>query len=635
MSWMRLLNDTYENVVKGDTENLSPPLLPIAHSTQKAQIEVLINVDGEFINASVIEDKEDSNTLIPVTEESASRSGKFPVAHPLCDKLQYLAGDYTEFGGTKGEKFYLDYIEDLRLWSESEYINEKVVAIFKYLKTGVLISDLVKTGVLFTDDNNKLLEKWTGNRAEMPPIFKVVTGFQSDAFIRFRVSGGKSNVTATWQDKQLHDDYIKYYSSRQSEKSFCYATGQVIPCSDNHPSKIRNTGDKAKLISANDSSGFTYRGRFQSPEQAVKVGYEVSQKSHNALKWLIQKQGKKFGDKVFLLWGTNNEDTPDVTADSMDFFDEGDDSIFLDTKENLAEKFNMAISGYKANINNHTELALLGLDSATTGRLSITFYRKYKGQQGNELIDNINLWHKTCEWGHFYKFKDKKRIEFIGAPSPKDIALIVYGTEQNGFIKADDKIVAATVQRILPCICDGANIPYDIVSMAIKKAFHPQSYSEIYNWEKVLSITCSLVRKFRYDYYNEEDWTMDVKENGDDLNYNCGRLLAIADAIENWALGNEKRTTNAMRYFTRFSKSPCETWGVINDKLNPYKQKLGTNANYLYNLLGDVSALIDQGEFAKAKNLDGRMALGFDAQRKQIINYTIANKNKNKENKED
>ena len=48
--------------------------------------------------------------------------------------------------------------------------------------------------------------------------------------------------------------------------------------------KIRNEGDGAKLISANDSQNFTYRGRFTSKEEAFAVGNETSQKAHNALK---------------------------------------------------------------------------------------------------------------------------------------------------------------------------------------------------------------------------------------------------------------------------------------------------------------------------------------------------------------
>lgn len=49
-------------------------------------------------------------------------------------------------------------------------------------------------------------------------------------------------------------------------------------CTNKHPSKIRNTADKAKLISGNDESGFTYRGRFANKQQAVAVGYFTSQK---------------------------------------------------------------------------------------------------------------------------------------------------------------------------------------------------------------------------------------------------------------------------------------------------------------------------------------------------------------------
>ena len=80
----------------------------------------------------------------------------------------------------------------------------------------------------------------------------------------------------------------------------CYVKGQAIPCSDKHPAKVRNTGDKSKLISANDTEGFTYRGRFVDKTQVVRVGYETTQKAHNALRWLIDKQGYKNGDQVVI-----------------------------------------------------------------------------------------------------------------------------------------------------------------------------------------------------------------------------------------------------------------------------------------------------------------------------------------------
>lgn len=620
-----MLYTTYENVMKGDTEGIEPPLLPIAHTTQNADIEVSIDVDGNFIGGYlVIDDKE---TIIPCSEGSASRSGSIPVNHPLFDKLQYLAGDYTAYGGEKGSHFHKKYMDDLREWCNSEYSNEQVKAIYKYLQKGCLISDLVRCGTLICDDNNKLLKKWTGSKTDIPGIFKAVIGEQSDAFVRFSVSGGVDGITSVWQNRRVQKDYIKYYLSKQGGKAFCYVTGDTIPCSGNHPSKIRNSADRAKLISANDDTGFTYRGRFINAQQAVQIGYDVSQKAHNALKWLIKKQGRRFGDRVFLLWGTDNEKTPELTDDTIDLcgFDQGN---FSYTKEEIAERFNKAIAGYKAEIDNETELALIGLDSATTGRLSITFYREFHGKQGNELIKRVENWHSDCGWHHWYKNKGGRLIHFDGTPSPEDIALVAYGTEQNGNIKAGDEIVSATVERLLPCISDGVRLPPDIMTAAVRKCFHPQNYKEAVNWNKVLSITCSLVKK----HYAEKGvrWSMELNLETDEINYNCGRLLAIAHEIERRALwldnnANKEenvkiRNTNAIRYFTKFALHPCITWGIISDRLIPYIEKLGEKGNDLYKLKQEISAKIPPEEFGEMKNLDGRMALGFDAQRHYIYN---------------
>ena len=122
---------------------------------------------------------------------------------------------------------------------------------------------------------------------------------QSDAFIRFRVENGDLD-SAIWLDKQVYESHINYYLSIQQEVDLCYVKGQAIPCSDKHPAKVRNTGDKSKLISANDTEGFTYRGRFVDKTQVVRVGYETTQKAHNALRWLIDKQGYKNGDQVVI-----------------------------------------------------------------------------------------------------------------------------------------------------------------------------------------------------------------------------------------------------------------------------------------------------------------------------------------------
>ncbi|NLU25853.1 MAG: type I-C CRISPR-associated protein Cas8c/Csd1 [Hungateiclostridium thermocellum] len=621
MSWLVMLNDTYNNTFG---RGANGPL-PIAHTTQNADIEVIVDINGDYVSSRVIEG--DKETRIPCSESSASRSGKNPVSHPLHDKLQYVAGDYSLFGGSKGSEFHKQYMISLGEWCNSNYSNKKVCAVYNYLKKGCLIQDLVNEGILICDENNKLIEKWTGSKDDKPQIFKTLAGAQnqSDAFVRFGVMGF-DNIINLWDDPKVCQDYIDFYLSKQKEKQLCYVTGEIVPCSNNHPKRIRHAADQAKLISANDESGYTYRGRFKTSEEAVQISYEISQKAHNALKWLITKQGKNFGDKVFLLWGTKDQKMPIITGDTFDeaILYEDEDDIYEEpvyTKEEIARRFNMAISGYKASIDSHTDLALIGLDSATPGRLSITFYREFHGTQGNELFDNIKAWHEECSWIHTYKKHDNKQIEFIGAPALEEIAKSAYGTEQNKVIKADSKLVGATVERLLPCIVDKARIPNDIVHALVRKAICPQNYKESYNWHKVVSITCSIYKRHRLERSNyKEVWDVNVDNDSVDIVYNCGRLLAVADEIERYALWlqDEKRETNAIRFFTKFAVEPCKTWRIINDKLIPYIRRLGDKASLYYKIKEEISSKIPPDKFAELKNLDGRMVLGFDAQKNEF-----------------
>jgi len=618
MSWMTMLYKTYDNLQKEPPDDL----LPISHSTQNAQIEVTINSDGEFVDSKVI-DKDDTETIIPVTESSLSKSGKHPVSHPLCDKLQYLAGDYTKYGGEKGDTFYINYIKKLDEWCKSDFINKKVIAIYNYLSKKSLISDLVNNCTLICGDNNILLSKWNGDKKEIPPIFKVLNTNQSDAFVRFRVVDEDSNFSAVWQDKKLQEDYIKYYNSKCNNKKMCVVTGQDTYCAKFHPKGVLKWSYNAKLLCDN----LDLDNRFETSDKACPVSYEVSQKAHNALKYLISKQGIRIGDRAFVLWGTRNEKMPCVTDDTIDLLYSDDNSEFLDTKESLAIEFNKAITGYKSQLDNYSELALIGLDAATTGRMGITFYREYKGQQGNELIDRIALWHKTGEWKHFlYSKKAGKRVVFYGTPSLQDIATTAFGTEQGDFIKADGKIISTTVERLITCVCDGAKIPRDIVSLLVKKCFHPQNYSD-YNWEQVITITCSMYRKYLYDYENKkEEWSMAIKEDCDDLSYNLGRYLAVADKIEsNTFEKGKEHQTNALKYYTRFTQFPNETLLLIEKKLIPYINKLGNEAKWLLKIKQDILTQISPSDLGSVKKVDGKFVLGFDSQRQSFYQKKTEN----------
>ena len=615
MSWIQKLYDTYENckseVGVVGTDERKTPLLPIAHSTQNAQIEVVINGQGNFLSARTL-GKEETVTIIPVTEDSAAR-GNGVIPHPLCDKLQYVAGDYTSYvEKKKGEEFFNAYIEKLEGWCNSVYCNRKVAAILSYLKKKQLISDLIGQKLLLCD-----------NKMRLSKGVKMGASDQSDAFIRFKVEIEGEIESAVWLDPEVYESYINYYLSLQEEVNLCYVKGQEIPCSGKHPAKVRHTGDKAKLISANDEAGFTYQGRLggkNDKNKIVSIGYETSQKAHNALRWLIDKQGYKNGDQVIIAWGTKNQELPEILEDTYDSLLEEEETLVISTEKEFARRLNKAIAGYGSDIDTKAEIIIMGLDAATVGRLSITYYRELNGV---DFLNRIKNWHKTCIWKHSYKKvsdgvdekgKPKfKHITFIGSPSPKDITLAAYGD------KVNDKLKKSTVEKLLPCIIDGARLPYDLVNSAVNRVSNPVSM-EKWEWEKALTITCALIRKHRYDKFKEE-WDMSLDENQKDRSYTFGRLLAIAQQIEEYALSTvgEKRDSNAERLMHQFKNHPYKTWGIITDKLKPYMSRLGSKCSKLTELMTKVNSTIPYDEFISQKKLEDSYILGYYCQRQVFI----------------
>lgn len=179
--------------------------------------------------------------------------------------------------------------------------------------------------------------------------------------------------------------------------------------------------DKAKLISANDNSGFTFRGRFKESKEAVGISYDVSQKAHNALKWLIHRQGNTIDNRVFLVWGVDNEKTSTVPApdeDAWNLMQHSNREIesVPETDKPYAEEVKKAIAGYRNDLQYNAEVNILVLDSATTGRMAVLYFRN----MGKELyLNRLEAWHEQCAWLHHYRKEEGKYISFYGAPATR------------------------------------------------------------------------------------------------------------------------------------------------------------------------------------------------------------------------
>ncbi|KAB3529679.1 type I-C CRISPR-associated protein Cas8c/Csd1 [Alkaliphilus pronyensis] len=613
MSWIQRLYETYErnqSQVGIKIDESSTVLLPIGHIEARSDIEVTINEKGNFLSANLLDNKEDK-IIIPCTESSAGRAGQTPKNHPLSDKLQYLAGDYETYGGKKwfGYNFFL---KDLRDWAESEFTNIKLQAVYKYVKKGCLIKDLVEAKILSLNKNGMLEEKWDKDIHKSSP-----STTQEQAFVRWRVEIQNDLEPRLWLDRKMYDSWINYENSRHNVKGYCQVLGKKAALALNHPKNIYSNCANAKLISSNDDKNFTYRGRFQNDKEAYGISYEVSQKAHNALKWLIAKQGYAKDKKVILCWGVAHTELPNIYGSSLDLFEEDNDQVDDKgyTAEEVAYPLINKIKGYRSKLNKQDRVVIMGMESATDGRLSITYYQDIDIQ---DFIERLEKWHLSCSWVHEYNQKT-----FFGAPSPMDIAESVYGDGKHVDIKAKMRVV----ERVLLCIIDGYRIPTDIVYSSINKTVHRISFDNALHdkkkkgdLNKVLSVTCALYNKYSKDYKKGE-YAVTLENERKSRDYLYGRLLAVAQNIEQWALSktNESRMTNADRLMHRFAEHPFSTWKTIELSLKPYLNRLGVNERKSRErLLDEIMSLFESEEFISDTRLTGEFLLGYHCQRQEL-----------------
>lgn len=616
MSWIQNLYETYDACrdvvgIGGDEQNKL--LLPIGHVLKKTNIAIHLRGSGTFIRA----EKSDAEIFTPCTDESESRtSDAVDLPYPLFDQIKHLTGKLYHENLLKWQK----YLEGM---SEYSVAYEMVSAVLKFIESGTLKDDLASCNIKYDD---KL-------------------------FIRFCVSIDGQLEDRLWMIPEIWRAWYSYYKSEDVEKrlikGLCYISGETgIAYTEKHPKSINRASGNAKLITGNDSSNFTYRGRFKESSQAVTVSYENSQKAHQTLRWLIVKQGYRCDTQAIVAWAIDKmPELINYYGDSYSISAQTDSEKLIEAESviytDYADLLKKTLSGYGAPdwLKKHVRrVAVLATDNATTGRMSVTYYRELAE---DEYLERIVEWHNICSWYQpFRKDKDGKYKPgyFIGAPSFEQIIEAVLGKKRNRKDNAYDKLKKAARERLLHCVFDGERIPHDMVNTAVHRASNPLAFEtdaksaggRWSDWEQVLCTACALVKRYYYDYKKEE-FKVALEDQRRDRDYLYGRLLAVVDKIElqaRYKQGNAKdnaRATNAIRYMTIFSQRPFSTWNrLFTQELNPYIQQL-KGASWHLNQIGEIKDLFNEGEFESDSPLSGKYLLGFFAQRQALRQKQVKN----------
>lgn len=579
--------DSHYTYASGNIEGQAM-MAPVGHIVTRAEIEITLDQDGVFINAAAV-DKSEPKIIIPATESSAGRTSA-PCAHPLCDQIGYLIPG--------NEQKYWLYVEQLSAWESSEHTHPKLAPILRYVKGETILSDLVHSGVVKLDGKGK-----PENEKQL---------------VRWRILG--SDVEACWLDHTLYDAFTNYYSAHHEGRSIlCMVSGEETNAASQHPKGIIPINGNAKLISANDSSGFTYRGRFSEEWQSVSVGYEASQKAHNAIRWLAQEQGVILGGRTFLCW---NPQGRTIVPAHLPMF-KPPKPIFRPSE--YRDTLQKVLSGKKAELKLNDGVVLAAFDAATTGRLSLTYYNELLG---HDFLQRLHDWDTSCCWPH--------RYFGIEAPTLRQIVDCAFGTQRvekgSARMETDDRVLRQQMQRLIACRVDRALIGADIVKALVSRASRPQAY-DAYVWENILFTACAVIRKYRTDRFKEE-WSMALEPEKKDRSYQFGRLLAVMEKAERDTYdGSEGREPNAVRMQSVFCQRPMYAAGNLEKQLErAYFPRLKPGSRIWYkNLIGQIMEAISAfPEEEWNKPLEDSYLMGYYLQRSAL--YTKKNDNETEEN---
>ncbi|EGT75761.1 CRISPR-associated RAMP Csd1 family protein [Haemophilus haemolyticus M21127] len=660
MSCMQKLYWTYENILEQCVTDDAEPLTPVGHTIQNAHIIIVIDGQGNFQTARVMPPK--TAILLPATESSENRtSGEAP--HPLADKIQYVAKDYVDYGGEK--KAYFDgYLKQLKAWCESPFAHPKVQAVLNYVAKGRVVADLVEAGIFQLGSGNKVLNKWEAE-GDAPSIFSALPKTKGEiefgsALVCWQVEIAGDVHSQTWTDKTIQQSWADYAASEKAEKGFCLVQGEEAVISTMHPAKLRHTGDKAKLISSNDTGGYTFRGRFATAEEAASVSADVSAKAHSALRWLISRQGIRNGDQVTVSWAISGKPVPspmkdissEIDWDNLDISAVGNpDEIAKQTSSENSEPspdwsanigraaaqiIKKKLHGYQAELKAHEQISLIMLDSATPGRMALTYYQEFLPA---DYFANLDAWIDDFSWYQRYSIevpngkKTDKRTQWrFLPPSPYSIADAVYGKSLSDTLKKQ------LYARLLPVIAGGTSmpIPDDLVHQSFQAACNPNR-CENWEWQRNIGVACALYKGWRarhHDLSQRRIYPMSLDTQNRSRDYLYGRLLAVAENTESYALylAGEKRATTAERYMQRFAEHPFATWRNIELALKPYQERLRNNGKDTgAQAIGEIMELFAIDDFTCDDKLSGEFLLGYHCQKMEIarrITELSANKSK-------
>lgn len=637
MSFLTALYNSYnfglENNLIGDLNDKSNLILPIYHNSMKSNgkniVEILINKKSELVDANFLDDGD--IVIFPVTEDSVARSSGI-APHPLFDNFDYVIQDDT--------KKSLAYINQQESWINSDK-DDFVKIVHDYITKAKVFEDILSK--LYKDykiTKDKIVE-YVDNSEKKP---KTVTVDFSKVFLTFAVENyeGKKNLSLS-ENKNLQEKFIRYTEEsfardKDSEKIICNISGKEDFLCLKHKPLIGS----ARLISQITANSENFLGRFDKPDETIKIGKDSSQKiiqmakallsGENTSRWLGEFtyvlswfsddiQNKTEMDVTKKLEKSIEESNKDTSQNRQSFMLSEDDlkgtsketsmTIADKTSEDIVKSFTSGRIRFKEDSKYYIAI----IDKVSNGRVALKYFKE---MDSSILKENLVKWQGKYNWPRY----TKEIGRHLYTPSPFALIQTAYGVEREKGLEVSKKSFSTDqYKNILMAIVEGRDMPQNIIRALELNIRNRLSYDK--SWQQVKLCALAVLK----DKEGIKSNMLDRKET--DRSYLFGRLLAIYEKTEAFTYNkDDERITNAEKLWSSYLNKPATMSMRLSDLIKPYDFKLHANEktreirNILKREAGDVIDLIGENYKFNGvetnKPLNSGFLFGYQAQIKEL-----------------
>lgn len=617
-TWEAKLSETYDTLlasklINGDENGV----LPIGHKNIHAQIQIDIDGEGNYIpgSAAVIP-KNNARTMIPCSDASINRTGTGKNPYLLFDELRYMAGDYVRYGGRVMDHGYEEYISQLNKWCLSKAEHPLARTVYDYVRKGTLIQDLVQDGLipLDTDSEGNFVVpiKWEGEGPE-PEIYSVCHRDKGPLSCSVRIQIMLEGLDPEiWKEPTLQESAIAFNEllrSKENVTDICYVSGREAAPAKIHPYAIGTS----KLISSNDTTGFTYRwGILDKPEDRCQISYSESQKIHLAFRWLRDHQSFTIGPYTYLLWSSKR-----ITLSELEIFFDGNTDIPEET--NGGGKFDFIdftgaehlksvrdfIRGYTNDLDPDEEIILMSIALPSPGRASIL---QYEPMKASSFHHNLLTWKETC-----YGFLPVEGGFALRSPSVNEIAHLAAGLKMGAPI--GNSVSADNAKRtVLNTMVLGHHLPSSLIQSVYKNCVRNMAHPEVKRnplFDRSFNVAAAVINYTlkTSGQASEKEW---------DRSYRFGQILAYMHEIENlsyFITHRAARITNAEKLIVPYCSTPARTFALLEKRLIPYIETIQYTSKGK-EMLHSLSCLISDLSAEELTNspLNEKFLIGYHSQ---------------------